>query len=561
MFHVEKNNSRVFGVEAKLLVVGLIFLSLSTVASGQVYQVDRGNSGRRMDASTMVGSGGRNTLSGVNSRYNLGQKKTELMMENRTTGLSGFHGKTGYYAPDQLNLSLPSSRLDTFQRQSVGVQDVLRGGVYKMNPYFSRSSTTLSPRSIAIQESTRQAVLPGQGMTTPAQTATQKLYRSATQEYQPLMPNEPINALLGNALGVQPGNSSRRSSQYARRVERRQVASRGGENLFAMPHLQDRTNLAQELSEYSEDQLPGSLLIQPLGQALDKRVDSRVVKPMESGYKPESIAEKLRGQKDAAGKGTEKNLLLPSAAIHKSVVPKANQDAFLDLLVRMKQKKLTDQTLDDGDQPDRDEQHQKPAAVTAQPGSTVPGGANGFTAGNRVVLHRLAGESGDLFNRYMTRAKKELDAGRFYEASQYYELASVSRPTNPLARLGGSLAKFAAEEWYNSARNLQHALELFPPLMETKLDLTKLMPAGNLSERLDALELWVTKVHDKPSLVFLAAFMQHNAGHDKLARKHAENLKKSEYASPLLKMYADYILTGKLPTELQRNKDETKKKR
>ncbi len=96
-------------------------------------------------------------------------------------------------------------------------------------------------------------------------------------------------------------------------------------------------------------------------------------------------------------------------------------------------------------------------------------------------------------------------------------------------------------------------------MMETKLDLTKLMPLKNLNDRLDSLELWATRVHDKPVLVFLAAFMQQNAGRSKLAKKHAENLKKSEYATPIMKAYANYLLTGKLPAEFQRAQEATLK--
>ena len=594
MNRLRKNMGSWFGLGRSVLVVAVL-LGLASAAVGQVRQyTGKRGYGNALDASPMVGSSGYNTATGANDPYNLGQMRTQLMMQNQTTGLSSFHGRLGYYAPNQLNLNLPSRQMDTFRQQSVGVQDVLRGPTYTANPYFARSSSTLSPRAIAVQEASGQVVMPNLGRTPAAQQATQKLYRSATQDYSPIMPAGPINALLGNALSTQkPKLGKVTVGSQDTQAQGAQAAARADRGLFALPHLQDRARLAHEIGQYDEDQPLDSNVIQPIGQAAELKLKSQRITPIGTSLDKTSPASQKPGTQAGVGAKKDKSVAssaLPSAAIHKSYLPDKNQDAFMDMLVQLRQKNQLAATAKPGSP-----QTAAPGKLTGQtqqrppigqntvsvnppavgpddrgitpPGMTTPGklpqadqpakpaaqgGIVGFTSDNRVILRSLAGEGGDLFNRYMSLAKKELDAGRFYEAAQYYDLAAGAKPTNPLAPLGMCLAKFAAEEWYASAESLRRAVELFPPLMETKLDLTKLMPLKNLNDRLDSLELWATKVHDKPVLVFLAAFMQQNAGRGKLAKKHAENLKKSEYATPIMKAYANYLLTGKLPAELQR---------
>ena len=589
MCRLRENMDGKLGVGHLVLLVAVLLVASDAV--GQVYQY-RGKRGygNALDASPMVGSGGYNSAAQVNDPYNLGQIRTQLMTQNQTTGLSSFHGRLGYYAPGQLNLNLPSRQMDTFRQQSVGVQDVLRGPTYTANPYFARSSSTLSPRAIAVQEASGQVVMPNLGRTPSAQQATQKLYRSATQDYSPIMPAVPINALLGNALSTQklPLGEVTVGSQDMSQAQGAQAAARAERGLFALPHLQDRTRLAHEIGQYDEDQPVDSNVIQPIGQAAELKLKSQRISPIGTAQDKT----RLVGQGLQAGAKKDKNAAssaLPTAAIHKSYLPDKNQDAFVDMLVGLRQKNQlstatatataegqakpgASQTALPGkpigptqqrppaDQPGTTSVNQPAALPADQPAKpVVQDGIVGFTSDNRVILRSLAGEGSDLFNRYMSLAKKELDAGRFYEAAQYYDLAAGARPTNPLAPLGMCLAKFAAEEWYASAESLRQAVELFPPLMETKLDLTKLMPLKNLNDRLDSLELWATKVHDKPVLVFLAAFMQQNADRGKLARKHAEKLKKSEYATPVMKAYANYLLTGKLPVEFQRAQETTLK--
>ncbi len=561
MFSNERKSGRPIGIQIVLVFVGVTVVLATGAVFGQVYQVGRYNSGSAIDASPMVGSGGINSVSGAKNPYNLGQQNTQLMVENRTTGLSSFHGRTGYYASDELNLRLPSTQMDTFTRQSVGVQDVLRGGTYETQPYYSRYSTTLSPRSIMVQDAAGQVVLPGQGMTAPVQDATQRMYKDATQDYLPLMPNEPINAVLGNALGTQPIGQMNIGELRAMDAEKYQATMRGGEGMFAMPHLQDRSMLAKELSDYSEDQLTGTPPIQPLDQkpldqGLQQALEPQVIEPLGLTNQPGSVTKDITGA--TAEKETPGQLpLLPGASVTKSYLPEKNQDAYLDLLSSLQQKaqgslEVDDETLDNPQENLLDPN--RPALAMPGVGQAKPEFKTvTYSADHKIVLRSLAGTGKDMFNRYMARAKKELDAGRFYEAAQYYELASLTRPTNPLAKLGGCLAKFAAEEWYTSARDLQEAMELFPPLMETQLDLKTLLPTKKLDERLTSLELWVARVHDKPSLVFLAAFMQQNAGNTTQAKKHAAALKKMKIESPVMEAYVEYILTGTLPKAAKAN--------
>ena len=156
----------------------------------------------------------------------------------------------------------------------------------------------------------------------------------------------------------------------------------------------------------------------------------------------------------------------------------------------------------------------------------------------------------------MRRAEKAFKEGRYYNAAQQYDLAALVRPKRPLARLGGCFANFACEQWYTSARYLQSSLELFPPLMKTDPNLRHLLPIQEIDSRLESLENWIAKIHGKPRLVFLAAFMQYNYGDKDLARKHAETILKTPRLPRILRAYAEYVLRGDLPADAKPKPDQ-----
>jgi Flp pilus assembly protein TadD len=154
----------------------------------------------------------------------------------------------------------------------------------------------------------------------------------------------------------------------------------------------------------------------------------------------------------------------------------------------------------------------------------------------------------------MTQARQALREGRFYRAGRQYELASMTRPRNPLAFVGRGLSSFGAGEYHSAALSIRRALELFPALMETQLDIGSLLPVKDfdIDTQMNEIEEWLTDSKADGAVRFLAAFLYKNMGRDELAKHHAEVLLEGKKASdPIYAAYAQYVLTGKKPADLE----------
>ena len=94
------------------------------------------------------------------------------------------------------------------------------------------------------------------------------------------------------------------------------------------------------------------------------------------------------------------------------------------------------------------------------------------------------------------------------------------------------------------------ALEVFPPVMEMKLDLPALMDMEVFTSRLADLDRRLSLVEEglaDPMMSFLACYLHHNAGQDAEAKRFARMVQNTPDESKTAKAYAEYVLTGKLP--------------
>jgi hypothetical protein len=173
-----------------------------------------------------------------------------------------------------------------------------------------------------------------------------------------------------------------------------------------------------------------------------------------------------------------------------------------------------------------------------------------LTKDNQIIIHKLTGKPIDVFSQYMTKAKESLGKGLYYQASRQYDLAAIVKPQNPMPYLGGCLAYFGAGEWESSAKKLASAFKLFPPLMETRIDLPEFLSNDDLKANFAELESWIEKTSKKPMLVLLATYMAHNLGDKPKAQKYATLLKEEKRVHPLFHAFADYVLSGKRPAEM-----------
>ncbi len=531
---------------ACVMTIGL----LSTGLRAQVRQM--GADGRALDANYQVGSGGRNY--GVPNNY--APASTSIYGSTRTRGLSGFRGSAPALSGD-FQGTLGSDGLSRFERQSVGIQDVLRGGTY--NPasdvYYDPYRRTLTPQTINRAAEYNIAPVPGEVSRTLR--VAQELFVDATAAYRPVMEDEDPAYRMGQLLDISPPRDAPPSpaDRYPA-LDAMYRASQEGPEMFGVLRSDDRARLAEELRELRDErrgegrddendprQRPLELQVQPEGA---ETVGRPMGDFMRGPQRPDPL--KRPGEEDPAEDLANRTIRTRRGGDES--LPAADQDVFLDVLVALKERQAMDEA-------ELGRQTQDEEGILTADGqidlATDPAARVERTKDNRVVIHRLEGTRASSFNDLMTQGRVALRQGRFYRAARQYDLASMIRPRNPLPLVGRGLSRFAAGEYYTSALAFRRALEVFPALMETQLDLNSLLPlAGfDMETQMHQLEQWLADVQAAPAVRFLAVFLYQNMGKSELARHHAEQfMDLYGEEDPIFSAYAQFILTGKKPAEL-----------
>jgi hypothetical protein len=512
-----------------------VAVGLSAPALGQVTRVEIG---RALDASPRVGSAGYNTSvpagTGINS---------QLYVTGQVRGLGSFHGRVGYYADNQLNLNVPSGRLSDFRRQSVGLSDVLSGPAYLPAPYYDPSLTAMKAPGILAGRTAPGANVPAPSLLAPGSPTSlgEKLYVDALNGYGPVVPLPRASVPgPGRALEVgpfwQPDAWTWRGAARSTVPAGRAAAATDAMGLFAVARSREQNELAQELyREYQREVGAG----RRVAAGVEARVDARPGTGPAGGSAGSSVTGptgETRGGPVGGAAGE----------------PQANQDVFLDMLMRLRQRRVaTERRAEEG-------RLRPPAGAPAGPAVTPPAdegsprsGLVELSADQKVVLRGLAGKGGDVFNVHMARAESDLRAGRFYAAANRYRTASLVNSRNPLPRVGMGLALLGAGESLSAAFQLRSAMGVFPPIMETQVDVGGLMGAKTLQSDLKVVErrLQTAGSESKPLLYFLATFLANNLDQRQQAKSYAEKLKSYAGEDKLLKAYADYVLTGRRPDD------------
>jgi hypothetical protein len=147
-----------------------------------------------------------------------------------------------------------------------------------------------------------------------------------------------------------------------------------------------------------------------------------------------------------------------------------------------------------------------------------------------------------------------MKAGKFYEAAGEYETAIAMNATNPLAYVGITFASLSAGETHTAAVQLRRAMELFPPIMETRYDVPRIVAVEALKREMNRLDGRLDEGEKKaePGLYALSVFMHLNTGQTAAARQMAERLKAAAPEDKLFSAYATYVLNGTLPGQTTR---------
>jgi len=481
-----------------LCVCWLVALALPT-ANAQ--QDDRIQKGDILDANPGVGTSGLNSGVQTGSTIN-----SQLYVGGRVTGLARFRGNVPYSQVGSLQLNLPGSSVRSFERASVGLQEATSGQAYRTSAYLDRTQTVMGLRGIQ-----SGLTVPGSNMprysTLPPQVANE-LYTTAVRRYEPLMDlqslqqpliTSPVQSPLTPPVVLNAGQvvPDRFSEGYRP----------GTGAVLSLPWQEDREKLLAELNEIRRDRGAEAQL----------------------GYDAEVPEKDTRVGTPITGQPTVADQPSTILAQSRSAMPRADQDAFHDLLMAIRLKEVeAAESLDDQSQ-----------------STLVTEGPSG-----ELTIQSLAGRNADMFNRFISEAQKLLAAGRYYDADVRFTSAEAANPQNPIAQVGSSLAMFAAGEPVTAAYRLYRAMEVFPPIMETQLAARSLMDSDIFDRRLAELDntLGEQTPSDNQMLLMLAAYMHTSAGQDSLAKEFAKRLQ-DVATDPLLAAYAEFILTGERPDQ------------
>ena len=113
----------------------------------------------------------------------------------------------------------------------------------------------------------------------------------------------------------------------------------------------------------------------------------------------------------------------------------------------------------------------------------------------------------DKFNESIRAAEAYLKQGKYYLAADYYTMASIYKPNDPLAYAGKSHALFLSGEYMSSALYLSRAIEIFPEYVRFRIDLAAM--AGDkdkIENRIADVEQWL-KLNGAGELQFLLAYI------------------------------------------------------
>ena len=558
----------------RALETGICAVLGACLAAGPVgAQVTRVRGGHALDANYEVGSGGTNAP--VVSRPTTA---SQLYITGQVSGLGSFQGPVGYYAPNELYMNVPSAGQKVFRRQSVSLQEVLSGPTYITVPYHDRSDTAFHLRRIISGQTVPGSDVPLVSAISPVRT--RDLAEQARKEYGPIG-TVPAGGALSSQVSQVGALDPRRTAPSPPRTARPGIGTarptgvmipRPADSVFGIAHSQKQQELAEELYELAQKE---SGLVAPIDARVENRIDAEAsgtkerAKPVDDATQEDGVPDKPQEIRPATPTGR--------------VLPARGQDVYLDLL-----RDLT------REQPSRPGKQASPGpfekiAEIAKPVELPEGSAERAPEDEEaeaqdewakigteptaaqlprkpVVLYCLAGKSKDLFNIQMTRAQKSLLDGKYYAAGDEYRLAIIINPENPLAQIGLGLSLFCAGEPLSAGMHMTRAMRIFPPLMETHVDVPAMLGELGYTNRFQPQLSRVTERlaasagagqsggshKDEALLAFISTYLHYCINDSQGARSAAKRLESLAPHCPDRQLYqalAKFILTGKRPRQ------------
>lgn len=545
---------------------GALAVLFAIAASPLFAQYAPGMDGRAMDANNQIGSGGLN--SPVQQRlFNAGN----LYITGNVTGGRTFQGFSPIRNPSSLFTALPSTRLSGFQRDTVGLNNVLRRPAYgQTNPFFYSSNTVTSVGGIVAGRNLPGSSIPrtsstmplgnplgntGNASTTPLNLGygyqspglvvpSSSLYNrdnldilrnsalserlrlgseTATLQYQaPTSPYE--NRSSTSSWNNQPPTLYDPVAATTRSLNPlpldpfvRQPRAVGGE--AARPRSEDMLARAQQL--LSPTAIAPKLFNKPLAE---RPRDTLTGRPLPEGpafqATPGDLPADPRILRDEPARmaGRQLNASPYGRTSHYgSELDGGNSLANLQAAYAF----LLDTAA---------------SSEEASQSSEIPSDRKGYEHAIAIVRHvsekdvrSFAKAVDQRVSNLVVQAEAELHQGRYYRAASLYRLAAATAPDDPLIRLGGAHALLAAGEYLTALFELTSAIDAYPAFGLLRIDLNAFVPDANVLDlRRADLERKLDRKEDY-RLRFLLGYLEY---YDGLAKFGLPDLQKAAQEAP-----------------------------
>ncbi|MHC4075300.1 MAG: tetratricopeptide repeat protein [Planctomycetota bacterium] len=380
---------------------------------------------------------------------------SNLVVTGNISGNRYFRGVVPYRATSDFGGSLGSGTLDSFLRRSSGSGDMGRyTGSFR--PYYSQTRTV-----------TR--ILPGgsRALRPPSASVSNRPTDSYGLGPLPKMPAPGATIKSLSYKAPRPMSLSRREMErlLSKQAKRDEEKSR----LTTEEYRQQREQFLSHLKEVQEKAT--ELKEQLTGPQLN-------VKPQERAGRQIEIDVKEQQQKGTVS----------------GVYEQMKKQIFSNEQEGITTSEL--QELQEGF--DAEEQAKKIAEISARAAEVKK------ILGKHKTFASLAD---DKFNRYMRAGEEYLKEGRYYRAADAYSLASVYKPSDPLAYAGKGHALFAAGEYISAALFLSKTIEIFPEYVQFKVDIVAMIgDKDKVESRISDIKEWYDR-SDAAELQFLLAYI------------------------------------------------------
>jgi len=533
------------------------------VAPAAFAQIDKrvntgnANSGRLHDANPGVGSGGINL---ARPAYDLGGRSDAIITGN-VSGLGRFQGGSPLLQNNAFRASLGSTALSDFQRQSVGIADVLSNRT--MAPtYFYDTQRTIPD----INDIRRGLTQPGSS--TLYSTSVTPL-RGGGQVESPLNfgLRDPVDRRTFAPGGLDPSQRSI-PSPSPMGISPLYFDRAAGSSIFGPPQsrpgiyeqLAERRAARREAINRMSNDLQRSRLEDELALRDAGRLNPPVTTPAPVAVgesMPPSIASiQVSGDDDApdapgvSGGNRFNDMIGAIRAAQAAGRPLLGFSA--DGAVPSGEAEPVAPADDKAASPDagptrvdfRRERGRRIVGLTEKSSDAAIASASaaqwaGLSLDDPIASFAIA--NSDKMNQYMEEGEEALREGRYFDASRHFDMAAVMDPRNPLPLLARGHALAAAGNYMSAVNSLSRGLTLFPQITAFKLDLPAMVGQSDVFDRRRAeLERRLSNREDR-ELRFLLGYLELYSGLTDLAQKNLTLAAKASPEGSIIARFPDLV--------------------